>query len=129
MIAFRADLPGQCAAKIPLRAKALEHMREVESGRPAQLAPSPRVDVDAVDPFEQTPAARRNKPLAIGIELPDRTCGILAKRNKMAPVERARRRNDVARESDLMRLVAGEKVGGHDALDVEPGIEHLRVVQ
>src|SRR3954462_677736 len=98
MIAFRADIARERAAKIALIAKTVQDMREVEFGPPAQLAPRTLVDIDAVDRGEQPPAARSKELRTIRIELAHNTARVACQRREMALLERAGGRHDIAGE-------------------------------
>src|SRR5689334_406687 len=103
MIAFRPDFTRHRTAEILSRAKAVQHMREIEFRPPAELAPRALVDIDAIDPGEESPAARRKELCAIRVQLTHDTGRVVRKRRKMALLEWTRGGDDVAAETDLRR--------------------------
>ena len=68
MISLAPDRPGERAEHVVSVPQAVENMPEIEARRPAELIPSAKIDVDAIDTWEHSPTALAIRIFVVGKE-------------------------------------------------------------
>src|SRR3954468_17095957 len=125
VIALRADIAGERAARVLTGGQRLDRDGEVVARCPAELLACERAVVDALDAVEHPPAALRVDVLVAGHAAADDGGRIGTQLGAVARGQRRRRADDVAAEAELGRAFDRQAVRADHVLEVDAAVQQL----
>src|SRR5436190_11127910 len=125
VVALRADVACERAARVLSGGERLDRGREVVARRPAELLARQRAVVDALDAVEHPPAAPRVDLLVARHAEADDRGRSKSQLRAVGRGKRRRRADDVAAEPQLGRALDRQAVRADDILEVDPAVQEL----